>query len=52
MLPLILYKKAECYGKEQHKELPEIMRPFFSAMSGARRRMMMHFHIDTRIFVL
>jgi hypothetical protein len=30
MFPEILSKKTTVYSKEQHKELPEIMGPFFS----------------------
>ena len=30
MFALVFYKKAKCYSKKKHKELPEIMRPFFS----------------------
>src|SRR5688572_219258 len=40
MLSFVLHNKTKCYSKEKHKELPEIMCPFFSCGMS----MCMYFH--------
>jgi hypothetical protein len=51
VFPLIFYKKSKRNRKEQHKEFPEIMVPFFSLpMAIGSMTVMMHFHARLLIF--